>query len=451
MSHMSSMSSASSLSHLRPRRRRRGSPEAATLRDLPAWSFASCMFSPGHKEGVKTSASENGPKARRRKHSSSRSISVQKEQTSGCITRTSGRPAAGSTAVQEDRFAPRTSSSTQSNGPCTAPGLTRTADRAPSSHCKMESTTPEQPRHNVGVDIGSEHLDYCIDESREGRVENTPEGRRKLIGLLRTVPRRRVVCEWSGGYERLVIAELLEAGIEVSAVAPSRVRAYAEAEGLLAKTDRIDARLLRRFGEKMELRLIKPLDEAVSVLRDLLDHRRQLVVQLTEIEGRMAVARRTLKKLLQRQATFLKKELEAVEKMIEQHIDQDPTLREKAARLQQMQGVGPTLAATLLGYLPELGTLEDNQISALVGIAPHPRDSDKTKKPRHVRGGRWQVRNVLYMAAIAATRFNPILAAYYTRLRARGKPAKVGIVAVMRKMLCVINRMIRRPDFVLAG
>jgi transposase len=313
----------------------------------------------------------------------------------------------------------------------------------------MESTTPENAPDYVGVDIGSEHLDVCVDDSRETRFKNTPEGCRKLIELLRTLPRPRVVCEWSGGYERLVIAQLLEAGIEVCAVPPRRVRAYAESEGLLAKTDRLDARLLRRYGQNVKLRLTKPVDEKVSTLRDLIDHRRQLVGQLTEVNERMTLARPTLRKLLQHEGTFLKKQLEKVEKMIETHIDQDPTMRDKSERLQKMQGVGPTLAATILAYLPELGTIGDNQLSALVGVAPYPRDSDKTKKPRHVRAGRKEVRNVLYMAAVAATRYNPVLAAYYERLRARGKPAKVGIIAVMRKMLCVMNRLIQQPDFVL--
>lgn len=314
----------------------------------------------------------------------------------------------------------------------------------------MESTTPEKPIHYVGVDIGSEHLDYCIDEGREGTVPNTSPGRGRLISLLRAITHARVVCEWSGGYEQPVIAELLAAGIEVCAVAPVRVRALAQAEGLMAKTDRIDARLLRRFGQKVQLRLVEPIDEAVRTLRELLEHRRQLTNQLTEVDGRMALARPTLRKLLQQEATFLRKQLDKVEKMLAQHLDQHPTLRQKSDRLQQMQGVGPVLAATLLAYVPELGHIDDNKVSALVGIAPYPRDSDKTRKPRHVRGGRWQVRHVLYMAAVAATRFNPILAPYYERLRARGKPAKVGFVAVMRKMLCVLNRMLARPNFVLA-
>lgn len=311
---------------------------------------------------------------------------------------------------------------------------------------------PEEPKIDyVGLDIASKRLDYFVDEGQEGTAENTAAGRRQLIERCQALARPRVICEASGGYEKQVVAELLAARIEVCVVQPGRVRAYAYAEGLLAKTDRIDARLLRRFGEKMQLRLAQPTDPAASVLRELIEHRRQLTDQIVEVEGRMGLAGPTLRQLLQHERTFLRKQLEKVEKMIDRHIDDDPTLRQKSERLQQMQGVGPVLAATLLAYVPELGKIEDAQLSALVGVAPHPNESGESKRCRHVRGGRSQVRRVLYMAAVAATRYNPVLAAFYQRLIAKGKPAKVGIVAVMRKMLCVLNRLIAHPDFVLAG
>jgi len=310
---------------------------------------------------------------------------------------------------------------------------------------------PEQAKVDyVGLDIAAARLDYCLNEQAEGSTENTAQGRRELIERLKELSHPRVICEASGGYEKLVVAELLEANIEVCVVQPGRVRAYAYAEGLLAKTDRIDARLLRRFGQSMTLRLAEPVDARVAMLRELIEHRRQLITQQAELEGRMAVAGATLRKLLQQQGTFLRKQIEKVEKMIEKHIDDDPTLREKSARLQQMQGVGPVLAATLLAYVPELGKIDAAKVSALVGVAPYAKDSGQSRLPRHVRAGRGQVRHVLYMAAIAATRHNPVLAAFYQRLRARGKPPKVGIVAVMRKMLCVLNRLIQQPNFALA-
>jgi transposase len=302
----------------------------------------------------------------------------------------------------------------------------------------------------VGLDISKDQLDYCLGET-EGRCAYSEEGRAKLIAKLRTLPAPRVVCEASGGYEKLIVAELLEAGVEVCVVQPGRVRAFAYAEGLLAKTDRIDARLLRRFGEKINPRLAVPTDAAATTLRELLEHRRQLTTQLVEVNGRQPLAGPTLGKLLARQVQFLEKQIAKVERLIEEHIDEDPDLKQKSGRLQQIQGVGPVLAATVLAYVPELGQLESNQIAALFGVAPYPEDSGLTQAHRHIRGGRAQVRHVLYMAAIAASRFNPILAAFYQRLRAKGKPAKVCFVAVMRKMACLMNKVIKDPHFVLAS
>lgn len=306
------------------------------------------------------------------------------------------------------------------------------------------------PPTYVGLDIAKDQLDYCLGETAEGRCAYTAAGRAELIRMLRAVPRARTVCEASGGYEKLIVAELLQAGIEVCVVQPGRVRAFAYAEGLLAKTDRIDARLLRRFGEKINPRLIAPADPAAATLRELLEHRRQLTTQLTEVDGRLALAGPTLGPLLATQRKFLAEQIAKVEKLIDQHIDQDPQLKRKSERLQQVKGVGPVLAATVLAYVPELGQIEAAQLSALLGVAPFPEDSGTSRAPRHVRGGRAQVRHVLYMAAVTASRYNPILAAFYQRLRANGKPAKVCLVAVMRKMACLMNRLLQDPDFVLA-
>jgi len=271
-----------------------------------------------------------------------------------------------------------------------------------------ENTEPDY----VGIDIAAERLDYCVSETDEGNCRNDAAGRAELIAKLKQLPHPRVICEASGGYEKLIVAELLAAGIEVCVVQPARVRFFAYAEGLLAKTDRIDARLLRRYAQKVHLRLAVPVAAALATLRELLEHRRALTTQLCEVEGRLPLAGMTLAKLLGRQRTFLKKQIEQIEKMISQHIDTDPDLRGKSERLQQIKGVGPVLASTLLAYVPELGKIESSQLSALIGVAPHPRDSGKTRAPRHVRGGRSQVRHVLYIAAVCAARCNPILAAF---------------------------------------
>jgi len=169
--------------------------------------------------------------------------------------------------------------------------------------------------HYVGLDIAKDQLDYCINDTDEGKFPNTAEARARFIQQLLRLRTARVVCEASGGYEKIIVAELLAAGIEVCVAQPGRVRAFAYAEGLLAKTDRIDARLLRRYGEKIALRLAVPTDPAATVLRELLEHRRQLTTQLAEVEGRLGLAGPTLLKLLQRQKTFLQKQLKTVATM----------------------------------------------------------------------------------------------------------------------------------------
>jgi len=303
----------------------------------------------------------------------------------------------------------------------------------------------------VGLDISKAQLDYTVSDAEVAQSPNTPEGRQELIKTLhRLFERPRVVCEASGGYERLVVAALLEEGVEVCLVQPGRARAFAYSEGLLAKTDRIDALMLRRYGQSVKLRLAEPTDPLAAALRDLLDRRRDLLERQTTIESQMATARATLLPLLKREQRFLEKELKLLQEKIAQHIGQDPTLKKKYERLQEMKGVGPVLAATLLAHLPELGTLPDPTISALVGVAPHPKDTGKTRFPRHIRGGRAAIRHVLYMAAVSASRSNPILMAFYRRLLAKGKPPMVCLVAVMRKMLTVLNRLLAKPDFVLA-
>jgi len=304
--------------------------------------------------------------------------------------------------------------------------------------------------HYVGLDISKDQLDYSLSDTEEGKFPNTVADRAQFIKKLHALHTARVVCEASGGYEKVIVAELLAAGLEVCLVHPGRVRAFAHAEGLLAKTDRLDRCLLRRYGQKMAPRLAVPTDPVVATLRELLEHRRALTTQLSEVKGRLPLAGATLRQLLDAQKTFLEEQIAQVETMIEKHIDSDPGLHAKSERLQQIKGVGEVLSATMLAYVPELGKLESAQLVALIGVAPHPKESGASRAPRHVRGGRSQVRHVLYMAAVCAAWANPILAAFYQRLLAKGKPPKVCLVAVMRKMVCLMNRLIQDPNFVLA-
>ena len=404
-----------------------------------------------HK-AVPKAASENGQKSSSQEAALGTITLATRERPSLGATRAHGRLAAGRAAEQIERSVPRGLTSPRSHARCFVPGLSRTADRALSSHYKKETTMPviAEP-HYVGLDIAKDRLDYCLSDTAEGHLPNTVVARAQFLKKLHALGPVRVVCEASGGYEKIIVAELLAASVEVCVVQPGRVRAFAYAEGLLVKTDRIDARLLRRYGQKMAPRLAEPTDPAVAMLRELLEHRRALTTQLTEVASRLALAGVTLRKLLECQQAFLEEQIAQVEKMIEEHIDGDPGLRAKSERLQQIKGVGEVLSATMLAYVPELGKLESAQLAALIGVAPYAKDSGASRSPRHVRGGRAQVRHVLYMAAVCASWANPILAAFYQRLRANGKTAKVCFVAVMRKLVCLMNRLIQDPNFALAN
>ena len=313
----------------------------------------------------------------------------------------------------------------------------------------MEPTNPTPAATYVGLDVAKDRLDYTVDDTHCDHVPNTPAGHARLLAVLRPLRHARVVCEATGGYERAIVAALLLAHLEICVVNPGRVRAFAHAEGLLAKTDRLDAQLLRRFGQRVQPRLHAPMDPAAVTLRELLDYRRQVSDQLVAVRNRLELAGPVLRTRLAVQVAFLEKELTEADRLIAEHIDHDDTLRRKAARLRELQGAGPVLVATLLAYVPELGQIESAQLSALIGVAPFARDSGRSHRTRHVRGGRGVVRQVLYMAALAATRHNPVLAVYYARLVAAGKPTLVALVAVMRKMLHVLNRLLVDPNFVL--
>jgi len=317
------------------------------------------------------------------------------------------------------------------------------------SHRKNEMAEP--PVNFVGLDVSKATLDSFATGGKPRVDDNTPQGHAALIKYLRRLQNPRVICEASGGYERALVAALLSAGIGVCVVPPGRVRHFAHAEGLLAKTDRIDAALLARYGEKIRSPLELPADPSAVRLREMLDYRRILSDRRVATASQLALAQGYLRDGLQSQLDGLKAALRQVNKDIAAHLKGDPVLRAKAKRLRQLCGVGPVLASTLLAYLPELGLAGDKTIASLAGVAPHPADSGQYRGKRRIRGGRAVVREVLFMAAVTAATHNPILAAFYQRLKGKGKPVKVVLVAVMRKMLSVLNRMIADPQFSLAG
>jgi transposase len=295
-------------------------------------------------------------------------------------------------------------------------------------------------------------LDVSLAHQNPSQYPNNASGIAELRQVLGQVPGPvQVICEPSGGYERAVLEALWAAQLSVSLVNAARVRSFARARGLLAKTDVIDASGLREFGA---LRRPEPLPAPSPQrqrLADLVQRREQLVTILATEEQRLAQARdKAVKKPGPSLIRELKSQIEQLEALITAQIDDDDTLKGQRERLQQVKGVGKVTAATLLAELPELGPLTSNEIGALAGLAPYNRDSGLYRGRRTLRGGRVKVRRVLYMAALVAVRFNPILKAFYDRLVAAGKPKKVALTAVMRKLVVLLNHLLKKPDFILA-
>ena len=317
------------------------------------------------------------------------------------------------------------------------------------SHSKTENIQTES--NHVGIDVSKLHLDVSITGNKNLRLANTSAGLRKLLEKLAKLTHPRVTCEATGGYEKLLVTSMLDAEIGVCVAAPGRVRYLAHAEGLLAKTDSIDAELIRRFAEKIPLPLQIKRDPAAQKLRQMCDFRRMLSDDIVKARNRLELAEGYLCEQLKSHLTHLEGLKDKVQTSIAEHIRDTGELAQKAARLRELKGVGPVLAATLLAHVPELGRVSDKTLACLIGVAPHPKQSGNFKGKASIRGGRANVRHVLYMAAVTAARSNTILAAFYQKLRTQsGKTAKVALVAVMRKMLSVLNKMIAQPNFSLA-
>jgi transposase len=301
----------------------------------------------------------------------------------------------------------------------------------------------------IGVDVCAQWLDvHGLPSKKITRLANTPAGHAKLLAALPALA--HVVMEATGGYEHLLWLTLLRAGKTVSRVNPSRVRYFAHADMQLAKTDALDAAVLSAFGAALKPRADTLPADWLLELSALVSRREQLVtaraMQKTQIQQLrhppLVEQAKELIKTLGQQILHLARLIKALMKRDE--------ARSKAERLQQMDGIAEVSAATLLAELPELGSLPDTRIAGLAGLAPYPYDSGPMRGKRHIKGGRQKVRRVLYMAALRCIRFNPVLKPFYEHLLQRGKPFKVAITAVMRKLLCVLNRLMMDPNFQLA-
>jgi len=298
----------------------------------------------------------------------------------------------------------------------------------------------------LGVDIAKAYLDTAMGNEKS-RFSNDALGHRQLINWIKQMPAKvQVICEPSGGYERALVRALVGAQLKISLVPANRVRQFARAKGILAKTDRIDAKLLCSFGEAMQPGTINASQLEQQHLRELESQRRHLTHLLVMEQNRAArMSDLCVCKMNRRLITQIKKQIEQLDLLIKGHIDQSHELSAKAAKLTAISGVGARTAALLLAQLPELGELNRREIAALVGVAPFNRDSGRMRGKRAIYGGRKPVRHGLYMAALVAAHHNPILRNFYLRLRAAGKPAKLALTATMRKLLIMLNSALK-PD-----
>jgi transposase len=297
----------------------------------------------------------------------------------------------------------------------------------------------------VGIDVSKDALDVALaPDAKPFRVDNDRDGVLKFLGLLPTPGTCLITLEGSGGYERLVIAELLERGHRVAMANPRQVRDFAKGLGILAKTDPIDATVLAKFGQVVNPRCIEKPSAPQTELQQLIDRRRQLI-QLRTIEtNRLYQATSKLtKRSIETVLKTLGKQIDALEEELPRFVDQHPDWKQKSDILTSTPSIGDITAMSLLADLPELGQLNRTAISALVGLAPFNHDSGKLKGQRTIWGGRAHVRTTLYMAALSAIRCNPPLKVFYKRLRDAGKPFKKAITAVMRKLLVTLNTMIK--------
>ena len=297
----------------------------------------------------------------------------------------------------------------------------------------------------IGIDVSKDSLEaYARPAGRRQRFANDPAGIEQLLAWVRPLAAQRILFESTGPYQKAAVGALLAEGLPAVVVNARQVRDFAKGTGQLAKTDKIDAAMLAHFAEAIRPAARAVTDDAIDRLQKLLARRRQLVVMRNAEKQRLGkatdpITRRSLKAMI----TSLDKQLGVIDKAIGRLIEADPALAEKLERLKTVPGIGDVSARTLLAELPELGLASRHEIAALSGVAPISRDSGRFRGKRRIQGGRVEVRAPLYMATLVAIRHNPVIRPFYRRLRDAGKPAKVALVACMRKLLTMLNAMLR--------
>ena len=304
----------------------------------------------------------------------------------------------------------------------------------------------------IGADVAKLSAVFQL-PGQSWSLANTPEGHAALVTRLQKLAGpAHVVCEATGGYERALVCALHQAGIAVTVLNPRQARDFARACGHLAKTDGIDAQVLADYGAKLHPQADPVPAPGEEAFAELVQARRDIVGLLTAEAGRREhTTLPALRKLADARQRQLENQLAKLDILLDAHVAADTKLAAKAERLSAVVGVGRVTVLTVLALMPELGAIEDPKAAALAGVAPLNHDSGQYRGQRHIAGGRSAVRRVLYMAALSASQHNPILGATYQRHRQNGKPHKVALTALMRKLIVLLNRLLRNPDFVLVG
>ena len=296
----------------------------------------------------------------------------------------------------------------------------------------------------VGIDVAKDKLDVAVlGEKATSEALNTKKGITALVKKICRLNPKLIVVEATGGYEEALVLSLFEAGMPVALVSPQRVRQYAKARGLLAKTDKLDAQNLAEYGKTIQPRLFVAKSEAGRRLSAIIGRRRQLVEMQKAEKNRLRTAFLEMRGSIQTVIECLEAEIDHLDLEMRTFMKEHADFGEQEKLLRSAKSIGPVTAATLLADLPELGKLDRKQIAALVGVAPMNHDSGKKRGYRKTKGGRPEVRSVLYMSALSAIRYNPVIKAQYDQLVKRGKEKKVAITACMRKMLTILNAMMR--------
>lgn len=300
----------------------------------------------------------------------------------------------------------------------------------------------------VGIDISKKRLDVAIAPTNKSfNYPNNKTGIQKLLQRLQNLSPKLVLLEATGGYEYLLVAALRDGELPTCFINPKLVRNFARSAGIAAKTDRLDAHVLALYAHRMRPEPRPLPDEQQQELKHLRTRRQQLLEMIQMEKNRLGQAHfAKIKDSLRENIASLKEQLKALDREINEFLDQNPLWVEQKKLVTQVPGVGPGTALSLAAYLPELGRLDRQQIAALVGVAPFNKDSGQWRGQRHIEGGRNKLRHALYMAAMVATRFNPIIQGHYQQLLAKGKAKKVALIACMRKLLTILNAMVRKQQ-----